>query len=205
MKAAGLVDALGELVRLGRVSSLGRFVDGAERLARGRAKELFGAEHANVQPHSGSQANMAVYFAVLEPGDTMLGMDLTHGGHLTHGHPLNQSGKQYEVVAYGVRKDTETIDYDRLREVCELTNQCTEIFLEISDMKRQVPNPVPNYYNLNHLAQKLMLVGTPDALDFYKTALEVCTERMEKGLHVLPEEKIRFMMPLVTAAPSASQ
>jgi hypothetical protein len=86
------------------------------------------------------------------------------------------------------------LDQDRLREVCELTNECTEIIMEISDMKRQVPNPVPNYYNLNHLAQKLMLVGTPDALSFYKTALEVCTERMEKGLHVLPEEKIRFMM-----------
>ena len=94
-----------------------QFVDIGEEFARERAKELFGAEHANVQPHSGAQANMSVYLAVLEPGDTMLGMDLTHGGHLTHGHPLNQSGKQYEVVAYGVRKDTETIDYDRLREL----------------------------------------------------------------------------------------
>jgi len=94
-----------------------QFVDSGEELARERVKELFGAEHANVQPHSGAQANMSVYLAVLEPGDTMLGMDLTHGGHLTHGHPLNQSGKQYEVVAYGVRKDTETIDYDRLREL----------------------------------------------------------------------------------------
>jgi len=94
-----------------------QFVDIGEELARQRAKELFGAEHANVQPHSGAQANMSVYLAVLEPGDTMLGMDLTHGGHLTHGHPLNQSGKQYEVVAYGVHKETETIDYDRLREL----------------------------------------------------------------------------------------
>jgi len=94
-----------------------QFVDIGEELARQRACELFGAEHANVQPHSGAQANMSVYLAVLEPGDTMLGMDLTHGGHLTHGHPLNQSGKQYEVVAYGVRKDTETIDYERLREL----------------------------------------------------------------------------------------
>ena len=93
------------------------FVDIGEELARQRAKELFAAEHANVQPHSGAQANMSVYLAVLEPGDTMLGMDLTHGGHLTHGHPLNQSGKQYDVVAYGVHKDTETIDYDRLREL----------------------------------------------------------------------------------------
>jgi len=94
-----------------------QFVDIGEELARQRACELFGAEHANVQPHSGAQANMSVYLAVLSPGDTMLGMDLTHGGHLTHGHPLNQSGKQYEVVAYGVRKDTETIDYERLREL----------------------------------------------------------------------------------------
>jgi glycine hydroxymethyltransferase len=92
-------------------------VDVGEELARERAKQLFSAEHANVQPHSGAQANMAVYLAVLEPGDTMLGMDLTHGGHLTHGHPLNQSGKQYEVVNYGVRKETETIDYDRIREL----------------------------------------------------------------------------------------
>jgi len=92
-------------------------VDIGEELARERAKRLFSAEHANVQPHSGAQANMSVYLAVLEPGDTMLGMDLAHGGHLTHGHPLNQSGKQYEVVNYGVKKDTETIDYDRLREL----------------------------------------------------------------------------------------
>jgi glycine hydroxymethyltransferase len=92
-----------------------QYVDVAEDLARERAKELFGAAHANVQPHSGAQANMSVYLAVLEPGDTMLGMDLTHGGHLTHGHPLNYSGKEFEVVAYGVDKDTETIDYDRLR------------------------------------------------------------------------------------------
>jgi hypothetical protein len=86
------------------------------------------------------------------------------------------------------------LDEDRLREACGLTNKCTEIIMEINDMKRQVPNPVPNYYNLNHLAQKLMLVGTPEALDFYEAALAVCKERMEKGLHVLPEEKIRFMM-----------
>ena len=93
------------------------FVDVAEELARERAKELFGADHANVQPHSGAQANMAVYLAVMKPGDTLLGMDLTHGGHLTHGHPLNYSGKEFEVVAYGVHKESETIDYDRLREL----------------------------------------------------------------------------------------
>jgi len=90
------------------------FVDVAESLAIERAKKLFGAEHANVQPHSGSQANQAVYVTVLKPGDTMLGMSLAHGGHLTHGHPLNFSGRMYKVVSYGVRRDTETIDYDEL-------------------------------------------------------------------------------------------
>lgn len=88
------------------------FVDVAENLARDRAKELFGAEHANVQPHSGAQANMAVYFTVLEAGDTVLGMNLSHGGHLTHGSPVNFSGVQYNFVEYGVDKDTEHIDYD---------------------------------------------------------------------------------------------
>lgn len=90
------------------------FVDIVENLAIERAKQLFGAEHVNVQPHSGSQANMAVYLTVLKPGDTILGMNLSHGGHLTHGHPLNFSGKYYHIVPYGVRKDTEVIDYDEL-------------------------------------------------------------------------------------------
>src|SRR6202043_1248972 len=90
------------------------FVDKAEQLAIDRAKALFGAEHANVQPHSGTQANVAVYMASLQMGDTVLGMNLAHGGHLTHGHPLNFSGRMYKFVAYGVRKDTEQIDYDEL-------------------------------------------------------------------------------------------
>mgnify|MGYP002331853543 CR=1 FL=1 len=94
-------------------------VDLVEELARRRAKALFGAEHVNVQPHSGAQANTAVYFAVLEPGDVVLGMDLAHGGHLTHGHPLNISGKYYKFVPYGVTKDTETIDYDSLAALAE--------------------------------------------------------------------------------------
>ena len=89
-------------------------VDRAEELAVSRARELFGAEHANVQPHSGSQANMAVYFSVLKPGDTILAMDLAHGGHLTHGHRINFSGKLYNVVSYGVRRDNETIDYEQV-------------------------------------------------------------------------------------------
>jgi glycine hydroxymethyltransferase len=90
------------------------FVDQAERLAIDRAKALFGAEHANVQPHSGTQANIAVYMTALKPGDTVLGMNLAHGGHLTHGHPLNFSGITYKFVPYGVSKETETIDYDEL-------------------------------------------------------------------------------------------
>ena len=90
------------------------FVDVAESLAIARAKQLFGADHANVQPHSGAQANMSVYLALLQPGDTVLGMNLAHGGHLTHGHPLNFSGKLYTIVPYGVRKDDERIDYDEL-------------------------------------------------------------------------------------------
>ena len=90
------------------------FVDVAERAAVSRAKDLFGAEHVNVQPHSGAQANMAVYMSLLKPGDTMLGMNLAHGGHLTHGHPLNFSGQLYTIVPYGVRKDDERIDYEEL-------------------------------------------------------------------------------------------
>ncbi len=90
------------------------YVDQAENLARDRAKQLFGCEHVNVQPHSGSQANMAVYMSVLNPGDKILGLNLSHGGHLTHGHPLNFSGKLYEVHDYGVSKATETIDYTAL-------------------------------------------------------------------------------------------
>ena len=90
------------------------FVDRVEQLAIDRAKSLFGAEHANVQPHSGSQANMAVYLTALKPGDTILGMDLSHGGHLTHGHPLSFSGREYKIVAYGVRREDERLDYDGL-------------------------------------------------------------------------------------------
>jgi glycine hydroxymethyltransferase len=93
------------------------FVDVAESLAISRAKALFGADHANVQPHSGAQANMSVYFAAVKPGDTVLGMNLAHGGHLTHGHPLNFSGQLYKIVPYGVRPDTEQIDYDALEQL----------------------------------------------------------------------------------------
>jgi len=93
------------------------YADVVENVARDRAKELFGAEHANVQPHSGSQANAAAYMSIIQPGDTLLGLDLAHGGHLTHGHKLNFSGKLYRIVGYQVRKDTEVIDYDALEEL----------------------------------------------------------------------------------------
>ncbi len=95
------------------------FVDIAENLARDRAKQLFRAEYANVQPHAGSQANQAAYAAVLQPGDTILGMNLSHGGHLTHGHHLNFSGKTYKVIPYGVRREDEVIDYDELARLAE--------------------------------------------------------------------------------------
>jgi glycine hydroxymethyltransferase len=95
------------------------YADVVERAAIARAKSLFGAEHANVQPHSGAQANMAVYFTLLKPGDTVLGMNLAHGGHLTHGHPLNFSGKLYTIVPYGVRKDDERIDYEELERLAD--------------------------------------------------------------------------------------
>src|SRR5450631_3026034 len=93
------------------------FTDVVENLARDRAKQIFGGEHVNVQPHSGSQANAAAYMAVLQPGDTILGLDLAHGGHLTHGHKLSFSGKLYRPTFYTVRKDTETIDYDELESI----------------------------------------------------------------------------------------
>src|SRR6202035_3040217 len=95
------------------------FADVVENLARDRAKQIFGADHANVQPHSGSQANAAAYTAVIQPGDTILGLDLAHGGHLTHGHKMSFSGKLYRVVFYGVDKKTEQIDYDVLEAIAE--------------------------------------------------------------------------------------
>src|SRR3979411_530165 len=93
------------------------YADHVEQLAIDRAKELFGAEHANVQAHSGTSANVAVYMSTLQPGDTVHGMNLSHGGHLTHGHPLNFSGRMYKFVAYGVRKDDERIDYEEIEKL----------------------------------------------------------------------------------------
>ena len=93
------------------------YVDIVETLAINRAKEIFGAQHVNVQPHSGAQANMAVFFAVLEPGDTVLGMNLSHGGHLTHGSPVNMSGKWFNIVPYGVSQNDMQIDYEEVRKI----------------------------------------------------------------------------------------
>src|SRR5437870_1411904 len=98
------------------------FTNVVENLARDRAKQLFGAEHANVQPHAGSQANMAAYSAIIQPGDTVMGLNLAHGGHLTHGHHLNFSGKTYRIVPYGVTRETETIDYDDLEKLAVKEN-----------------------------------------------------------------------------------
>lgn len=99
-----------------------KYVDVVENLAIARAKEIFGADHANVQPHSGAQANMAVYFAMLKPGDTVMGMNLSHGGHLTHGSPVNMSGKYYNFVEYGVKNDTEQLDYEALEATAKACN-----------------------------------------------------------------------------------
>ena len=112
-------------------------VDKVEKLAIERAKKLFGAEHANVQPHSGAQANMSVYFAVLQPGDTVMGMNLSHGGHLTHGSPVNMSGKNYHVVSYGVDPETEMIDYDNVREIA-LENKPKMIIAGASNYSRVI-------------------------------------------------------------------
>lgn len=98
------------------------YVDVAEELARDRLKEIFGADHANVQPHSGANANIAVYFAVIKPGDTVMGMNLSHGGHLTHGSPVNLSGKYYNFVPYGVDKQTEVLDYDEIKNIAKKCN-----------------------------------------------------------------------------------
>jgi glycine hydroxymethyltransferase len=115
-------------------------VDIAERLAIERAKELFGAEHANVQPHSGSQANMAVYFAACKPGDTVLGMNLAHGGHLTHGSPVNFSGKLFNIVSYGVRRDTGHIDYEEVERLA-LEHRPTLLVVGASAYPRTIDFP----------------------------------------------------------------
>lgn len=123
------------------------FVDVVEDIARERAKELFGAKFANVQPHSGAQANMAVYFSVLQPGDTVLGMNLAHGGHLTHGSHVNFSGIQYNFVEYGVTKDTNVIDYEDVRQKAlehkpKLIVAGASAYPRVIDFKNSVKSPM---------------------------------------------------------------
>lgn len=137
------------------------FVDKVEVLAIERLKKLYGAEHANVQPHSGSNANFGVYFSVLMPGDKILGMDLSHGGHLTHGSPVNLSGKYFDVVHYGVNKETETIDYDEVREIAlrekpKLIVAGASAYPRIIDFKkfREIADEVGAYFmvDMAHIA-----------------------------------------------------
>src|SRR5215510_13271988 len=148
------------------------FVDVAERAAITRAKALFGADHANVQPHSGAQANMAVYLTLLKPGDTVLGMNLAHGGHLTHGHPLNFSGKLYTIVPYGVRKDDERIDYEELERLAH-AHKPQMIMVGASAYPRVIDFP--------RIAAVAKAVGAPMVVDMAHIAGLVAT-----GFHPSP-------------------
>jgi glycine hydroxymethyltransferase len=148
------------------------FVDVVESLAIARAKTLFGAEHANVQPHSGAQANMSVYLAIVKPGDTVLGMNLAHGGHLTHGHPLNFSGKLYNIVPYGVRKDDERIDYEELERLA-LQHKPQMIMVGASAYPRIIDFP--------RIAAVANAVGAPMVVDMAHIAGLVAT-----GFHPSP-------------------
>src|SRR6187549_691363 len=155
------------------------FVDVAESLAIARAKELFGAEHANVQPHSGAQANMAVYFTLLKPGATVLGMNLAHGGHLTHGHPLNFSGKLYTIVPYGVRKDDERIDYEELE---RLAHQHTPKMIMVG------ASAYPRIIDFPRIAAVAKAVGAPMVVDMAHIAGLVAV-----GLHPSPVPHADFV------------
>ncbi len=155
------------------------FADVVEQLAIDRAKEIFGADHANVQPHSGSQANMAVYLTAIEHGDKILGMDLSHGGHLTHGHPLNFSGLSYEVASYGVSKETETIDYDALQKHAE-TSKPKMIVCGASAYSRII-----DFKRISEIAKS---VGAVVMADIAHIAGLVAT-----GLHPSPIEHCEFV------------
>ena len=151
------------------------FADIVENLARDRMKELFGAEHANVQPHSGSQANMAVYMSVLNHGDTVLGMSLTHGGHLTHGSPVNFSGKLYKFISYGVDEDTGYIDYDEVRKIA-LENKPKMIvagasaYSRIIDFKkfREIADEIGAYFmvDMAHIAGLVATGHHPNPVEY---------------------------------------
>lgn len=165
------------------------YIDVIENLAIDRAKELFQAEYANVQPHSGSNANMAVYKSFLEPGDTVLGMDLTHGGHLTHGSPVNFSGKTYHFVAYGVTKDTETIDYDEVRRLAletkpKLIIAGASAYSRAIDFKkfREIADEVGSFFmvDMAHIAG-LVAVGLHGNPVLYADVVTTTTHKTLRG------------------------
>lgn len=181
------------------------YVDEVEELARNRAKELFGAEHVNVQPHSGSQANMGVYMAVLEPGDTVLGMNLTAGGHLTHGHPLNFSGTLYHFVDYGVDEKTELIDYDEVREKAlrykpKLIVAGASAYSRIIDFKkfREIADEVHAYLmvDMAHIAGLVAAKQHPSPIPYadFVTTTTHKTLRGPRGGMILCKEKYASLL-----------
>lgn len=175
-------------------------VDEIEDIARNRAKELFGAEHANVQPHAGSQANMAVYFTILKPGDTVLGMDLSHGGHLTHGSPVNFSGRLFNFVSYGVDKETERINYDEVRKIAleckpKLIVTGASAYARIIDFKkfREIADEVGAYFmvDMAHIAGLVAAGLHPSPVPYadFVTSTTHKTLRGPRGGLILCKEK----------------
>ena len=175
-------------------------VDKVEEIARQRAKELFGAEHVNVQPHSGSQANMAVYFTILKPGDTVLGMDLSNGGHLTHGSPVNFSGNLFNFVSYGVDENTETIDYNNVRELAlkhkpKLIVAGASAYSRIIDFKKfkEICDEVNAYFmvDMAHIAGLVATGAHPSPVPYadFVTSTTHKTLRGPRGGLILCKEK----------------
>ena len=175
-------------------------VDEVEELARERAKKLFGAEHANVQPHSGSQANMAVYFTILQAGDTVLGMDLSHGGHLTHGSTVNFSGRLYNFVSYGVNKETEMIDYEQIRRLAleykpKLIVAGASAYSRIIDFKKlkDICDEVGAYFmvDMAHIAGLVATGAHPSPVPYadFVTSTTHKTLRGPRGGLILCKEK----------------
>ena len=175
-------------------------VDEVEELARERAKKLFGAEHANVQPHSGSQANMAVYFTILQPGDTVLGMNLSHGGHLTHGSAVNFSGRLYNFVSYGVNKETERIDYEEVRRLAleykpKLIVAGASAYSRIIDFKKlkEICDEVAAYFTVDmaHIAGLVATGAHPSPVPYadFVTSTTHKTLRGPRGGLILCKEK----------------
>ena len=175
-------------------------VDEVEELARERAKKLFGAEHANVQPHSGSQANLAVYFTILQPGDTVLGMDLSHGGHLTHGSAVNFSGRLYNFVSYGVNKETEMIDYEQIRRLAleykpKLIVAGASAYSRIIDFKKlkDICDEVGAYFmvDMAHIAGLVATGAHPSPVPYadFVTSTTHKTLRGPRGGLILCKEK----------------